>query len=672
MSKSLSIFNRIFTLTIIGALTGSIAAIQQPTSPTKPVSELNYLSKIKEEHFKSMGLEPERKTPPPFLIKSGREALNLLFGKGLIYTPAVFSDHEKRKLVFAIIEPNQQKADAPHVISFTTAKKLELVSNSGTNSSDHMVHRLSSTIDHANKITSAIHTEAGRVNLIKQISHPHTDTKLLAKSQSIINSLARDITLLSKVTHTLQKMSTGENDFLSFYQPYRPVNIETLDSFFTSWPFEFMNKTANRIEFMQLCSLNTITQIMLIPEYAFACGALARYLFKEEEIGTGLMKGGAIAAIPWNMVMLSTLKAKGEITYTLQQLLINVATYVNGAKELYGLMHNNSTFTQHFSLLKELETLVHPSKQHSAEFNELIELLGTKTFQGKASYFSRMGRVLRAYKLMDTESVRNEFAAMVRAIGELDTYCTLAQKVQQTAGEDIRYSFVEFDTKSATPYIQAIDLWNPFVPESKAIANTIEMGSDKPRNIILSGPNTGGKSTLTKGVLLNLILAQTFGIAAAKRMKFTPFENLDCFLNMTDDSAGGVSGWQAEVNRAEAIVQAITSKPNGFHFVLLDEIFTATSPDQAENTAVKFIKYLSELPNCMFIDAAHFDGIKDFAEKSKNCKNYHMGAITDPNGKILKYTYKLAEGRSTVKNATQVATATGKLSFLQEDTVPAA
>lgn len=351
---------------------------------------------------------------------------------------------------------------------------------------------------------------------------------------------------------------------------------------------------------------------------------------------------------------LASIKKQEEIFMFLQSELMNVADYIKGAQELYKQICLHPEIAQNFTKLNALENLVNPINAHSAEFTELIELLSTETFKGKPSPLSVTGRITRAHSLMMSSEVRSEFTDIVNAIGKIDVYLTLANKINASANQEARYSFVTFDTTSKTPYIKATGIWNPFVSENKAVTNSIEFGLTKPRNIVLSGPNTGGKSTIAKATLLNAILAQTFGIAAAESMIMTPFANLDCYLNMTDDTAGGVSGLKAEVDRAKAIIEKINAT-KGFSFILLDEIFTATSPDQAEKIAVQFITKLSQYENTLFMNCAHFDGIMSFAEQSPNCKNYHMGAVIDANGKVSHYTYKLNEGRSRIKNAAQVA-----------------
>ncbi|MCX5925359.1 MAG: hypothetical protein NT124_03670 [Candidatus Dependentiae bacterium] len=624
-----------------------------------------YMEEVQNSNINSLGIRPEKITPPEVIY--GKDGVISVYKS--IFKPSPFilpelSKHEQREIIFQITEQNTY--DNYSTISATTAKKMDLIANTGEKCGDHLAHRISTIIDDKNKVTPLIYTESGNCALAKKISQPNTDINTLTRRQNITKACMANSKLHADLTSTLQIMGSAENHFLSFYatQYINPAQIK-LFHHWNTWPFTRLNNSADGLEIGRY--VGHASQIFGISLFCtrFIRGYVKRMAQMNgdsglEEIDQFFNKPAMKAAhYAWNMYFLSMqvpfIKFNKELLNCVQTQLIGAANYVNGAKQLYNLASKNSEIASNLESLKELKALVHRTKEHSPEFNELIELLGTDTFKGEASFFSMTGRVLRAYTLMNTESVKKEFAGVVNAVGELDVYVALAHKINTTAPNEVRYSFVEFDTTSTTPYIKATGLWNPFVNESQAVTNTIELGGAKPRNIVLNGPNTGGKSTIAKAVLLNTILAQTFGIVAAEKMVMTPFGNLDCYLNMTDDTASGVSGLKAEVNRAKELIERIKNQGNAFSFVALDEIFTATSPDQAEKLAVSFITSLSLEPNCLFINPAHFEGSVQFATQSPNCRTCHMAVITDAQGKVLKYTYKLAEGRSHVKNAAQVA-----------------
>lgn len=622
-----------------------------------------YIDQIQALYLKSFGISLEINEPiePPF--QSLTEQIKYILNSKPL-TLSTLSAQEIRNSALRACKKNICNAHSS--INLHLAEKMELVHGVEENSGDHLAFRLSSASNTQSVPTaSLVQTESGKAFIAYRISQPHTDTVQLIKGQRIINACSTNNQLRAALTKILKKMGNGEAHFLSYHSDKDLVHTwatHLKQSYYWKTPvLTKLNNSAYGLQTNMIAShvmklLDAPLQVLGI-RFALKKGYQklnVEYTGAVQQITNAATAFNAYKMAPTLLNSISDIKLMTEVNNLLQIHLMGTADYINGAKKLYTLIQHHPEITKNFDALQELEALVQPSQKHSAEFNEFVELLGTPTFKGKPSHFSMMGRVLRAHALMSIKSVQEEFAAVINAIGELDTYVALAEKIHTTKDLETRYSLVEFDITSDVPYFKATGLWNPFVCETKAITNTVELGGTQPRNIILSGPNTGGKSTLSKAVLINTILAQTFGVAASQSMILTPFSNLDCYLNMTDHTASGISGLQAEVNRAKAIIEQFKTSP-GFSLFLLDEIFTATSPEQAEALAVEFISILCENPRCLFINAVHFEGLIQFAEQSKDCRNCHMGAVVNAEGKVLEYTYKLAEGRSNVKNAQQIS-----------------
>jgi len=146
------------------------------------------------------------------------------------------------------------------------------------------------------------------------------------------------------------------------------------------------------------------------------------------------------------------------------------------------------------------------------------------------------------------------------AAGELDMYVALAKLYKSREGKEAHYCMVNFIENSTTPIIDAQNFWNPFInPDTVAVNNTT-LDASCP-NSILTGPNTGGKSTVIKGIMINILMAQTFGIAPAESLTLTPFSKLNCFMNISDDIATGASLFKSEVMRAKKLLDMVQELP---------------------------------------------------------------------------------------------------------------
>ena len=327
----------------------------------------------------------------------------------------------------------------------------------------------------------------------------------------------------------------------------------------------------------------------------------------------------------------------------LQQKLISVAAYVTSLKKLNEVMHNNPILNQ-MPELAVLAQLTDPYSTLSAQSRELLSLLDHRTFAGKASLFSLSGRVLRAHKLM--QAVKEELAPACIAAGKIDMYMSIAKLYTQHQNTSARYSFAHYIDNAALPEIIADNFWNPFIDAQTVVANDIKIGHSVPHNIIVTGPNTGGKSTVIKALLINILLAQTIGIVPADSLSMTPFAYLNCYLNITDDLNAGTSLFKAEVLRAKTLIESIRNlKPQEFSFTIIDEIFSGTSPKEGEEAAVMFAQQIGTMAQSMCSIATHFPRLTDELNNAE-FKNYQVSVYKDANQQWVR-PFKLQEGKSS-------------------------
>jgi len=324
-----------------------------------------------------------------------------------------------------------------------------------------------------------------------------------------------------------------------------------------------------------------------------------------------------------------------------QRKLIGMADLVNAVKQIEALAQANPILKHGLKDLFQIQDVTH----RTSDFKKLVNMLQTGTFKGDASFFSLSGRVLAGRGLI--KNTKNEFVGFMQALGEVDALLSVAQLVKDFATEPVHYSFVDYRLDSTKPYANFENFWNPMVVPSKAVPNSIELGGTQgPRNVVLTGSNTGGKSTALKAILTVALLAHTIGIAPADHVVVTPFAYIGSTLNIIDNTVAGKSLYQAEANRAAALVNAVQSlKGNNFGFLIVDELFRGTTPDKAENETYNCIKDFLACENSLAMIATHFVKRPTGLEQETNglCKNYRIEARIDENGKVVR-TFKLEPG----------------------------
>jgi hypothetical protein len=198
-----------------------------------------------------------------------------------------------------------------------------------------------------------------------------------------------------------------------------------------------------------------------------------------------------------------------------------------------------------------------------------------------------------------------------------------------------------------------------FINEMKSEAETKTITNDcsLAKNIVITAPNGGGKTTMLKSVMINTLLCQQVGAGCFRRASFpTLFSHFHCYLNIPDTS-GRDSLFQAEARRCKLILDAISeSNLEESHLCIFDELYSGTNPEEAVESATSFMQYLTLKPQVTCMLTTHYTQLCLNLEANKRVVNMHMGIKRNEGGDKdqFQYTYKLAKGISTVKGGLKV------------------
>ena len=188
---------------------------------------------------------------------------------------------------------------------------------------------------------------------------------------------------------------------------------------------------------------------------------------------------------------------------------------------------------------------------------------------------------------------------------------------------------------------------------NKPVKNTYKLT----KNIIITGPNAAGKTTLLKTTLFNIILSQQFSVGFYKRALINPYRYIYSYINIPDTS-GRDSLFQAEARRCKEILDTISKSSNlERHFCIFDEIYSGTNPTEAIASAYSFLKYISKFSNIDFMLTTHYITLCSMMNDVKNIYNKQMQIDDCVN------TYKLVNGISKIKGGIKVLE---ELSYFEE------
>jgi hypothetical protein len=194
-----------------------------------------------------------------------------------------------------------------------------------------------------------------------------------------------------------------------------------------------------------------------------------------------------------------------------------------------------------------------------------------------------------------------------------------------------------------------------FIDHKDAVANDCTLD----KNIIITGPNASGKTTILKSVLINLILSQQTGFGCFESLDFFPYDKFHCYLNIPDTS-GRDSLFQAEARRCKEIMDCITVKcsKEDTHFCIFDEIYSGTNPEEAVTSAKQFMKNIVKNDNVSCLLTTHYVKLCKKLAKNDRILNCNMKTIKNDIKDDFDYTYKMEEGISTVKGGAKIILST--------------
>lgn len=302
--------------------------------------------------------------------------------------------------------------------------------------------------------------------------------------------------------------------------------------------------------------------------------------------------------------------------------------------------------------LERIRELLNQSEEDT-ELGRLVYYLQTLPYSSWSYFFNNAGKLLASHKLF-TEH-KDEFADAMYVLGELDAFLSVTTLVQEAKDSKAKhaYTFTKFLDRSqnAKPYIKLANMWNPFLEANIAVGNSVEMDAAKGvQNIILTGPNAGGKSTFLTGVTTSLLLSQTFGIAPAKEAVITPFDKINTYIDIADDIAAGKSLFMSEVDRAQEHLKMLTKlKKHEFSFTIFDEPFSGTNPTEGAAAEYSILESMADYTNTLNIVATHYPIVMLLEKKApgKGFRNYKVYIKRKQGQKKIGYTYKVIPGRST-------------------------
>ena len=163
---------------------------------------------------------------------------------------------------------------------------------------------------------------------------------------------------------------------------------------------------------------------------------------------------------------------------------------------------------------------------------------------------------------------------------------------------------------------------------------TVELEGSR-RQLVITGPNTGGKTVTLKTVGLLALMAQSGIPVPADRAEMPVFDSVLADIGDYQSIEQNLSTFSAHVTNIDLISRTATAQS----LVLLDELGSATDPEEGAALAVAIAGYFG-LIGCMTIISTHHTSLKVYGANTPGVINASVGF----NETTLQPTYELKMG----------------------------
>lgn len=271
--------------------------------------------------------------------------------------------------------------------------------------------------------------------------------------------------------------------------------------------------------------------------------------------------------------------------------------------------------------------------------NELNQIGNLSNIKFNLSKLGKIGKLMKNfYTLHNNDYVKKSMIYSFGFHGYMDNLKSLNKQYNEKRINECVFKQKAKYSKFKNAYYPVLD--NP-------VKNSYKLN----KNILITGPNAAGKTTILKTTLFNILFSQQIGLGFYSKATITPYSYLHSYLNIPD-TLGRDSLFQAEARRCKEIIDELrTSDPKEKHFCIFDELYSGTNPYEAISSSVSLLKYISNY-NMNYILTTHYLDVCKKLDKSSSFSNYHMD-IEERNEDFI-YTYKLAKGISHIKGGIKV------------------
>lgn len=240
------------------------------------------------------------------------------------------------------------------------------------------------------------------------------------------------------------------------------------------------------------------------------------------------------------------------------------------------------------------------------------------------SLIASMNQELMNLKLDEENEERRILYTLSDLVSEQEEVLRKDIRVIEKLDEIFARGKLSFDMKAIEPqintdrYIKIVNGRHPFLDQETCVPLNVEIGGAV-SGVIITGPNTGGKTVAIKTTGLLSLMAQCGLHVPCEGGSFAMNNQILCDIGDGQNITENLSTFSAHITNVLSILRKATRES----LVILDELGSGTDPTEGMGIAVAILEELRS-SGCLFLATTHYPEVKTYAECTEGVINARM------------------------------------------------
>lgn len=432
-------------------------------------------------------------------------------------------------------------------------------------------------------------------------------------------------------------------------------------SFLGSPPISFMSDLDKILELSENGAMLVPEQLSSIAEFIYSCDKMKTYLKKAESLELNLaLYGNSFHNLDALLEEIENAIQNNKVKDTASSYLKDVRRKILHAESSIQtkaeaiLKNKKECFSDHYIVTRNDLLVLPVKKTHRNKVSGVVvdtSSTGSTLFIQPTS-IQKLQDELSYFKIEEDGEIRKILYTITALVADY----AHALKTNKECMEllDIAFAKAKYSEKInaiAVPIgterkVKIIQGRHPLIHKDQCVPLDFHIG-DEIKGVIITGPNTGGKTVAIKTIGLLSMMAQSgLHVPVAEGSMFSMYNNVLCDIGDGQSITENLSTFSAHITN----IIKILNDSDRDSLVILDELGSGTDPDEGMGIAIAILEELRR-KECLFVATTHYSEVKEYAKNRTDLINARM----DFDREKLMPLYKLQLGEAGKSCALHIA-----------------